>query len=299
MNIIITSSLILIWSNYNKPINITSNVNELNYHCINETSHSLEDYPNSKKFISKMIQGSTDDIQISSILNIRKDSISKTKYLRFIHQQNKSKESKVSKVSSNTEFDPNKNYEEYLDKTVPLNPAPQPPNFPDSLFIVIAQRFDRLKVKPLNQQLKIVEGFFNKSGLPKTANVKDLNNSLKTTIEIPILKKSVSTDQAIILISFFILFPLLLFLSITRTITRHNFDKKDGISWVFFHSGNLGLILGIIQVFVPFLSLIYVIIMRRMEFLYSIPISFITLFLGVLCTKEVLKARKNFYNSLN
>ena len=73
----------------------------------------------------------------------------------------------------------------------------------------------------------------------------------------------------------------------------------EGVFWVFFHSGKLGLILGMAQLYIPFAATIYVLITGSMNRIYILSIMLIVLFLSTLCSWEVLKARRKFYTNLN
>lgn len=316
LNAILTSCLILIWSAHTKPIDITIHIKKLYEH----SQRIPKEYKYTRKFVEQFKENNIDDIRILTILDLEKDSITKTSYLRLALKQynsiisrydsitsrnkNKSYENELNKNEyKKQENDDANEYVEYIDKTSPLYitvpPAPPPPLPTLPYTELFLESFDRLTIKPFNEELRIIQNLFKNTELRSNASVKQVNESLKTTIVIPILRKSVSTDQAIVLISFFMIIPLLFIISITSTISRIPNKNNEGISWVFFHHGKLGLMLGVSQIFLPFLTAIYIIIKGRMELIYIMPITLILLILGLLCVKKVLKARKKFYKNLD
>ena len=306
MNVILTSSLILIWSAHIKPIDISQNVQELFTNAQNITRLSPKEYRHTVEFIKEMQRIKVNDIQISTILNLRKDSISKAKFIRLLIKREDSIRERFwsNKKSENYELSDkeykdvinnnSKDYDQYKNKTSYFAP-PKPPYPP---ITALALAIDTLEIKPFNRQLEIIDDFFKSTGLGNGAIIKQINEQLKTAIEIPILGKSVSTDQAIGLISFFIIIPLLLLISIIHTISRMPNKNNEGISWVFFHHGSLGLSIGILQIFLPFISILYVAIEGRMELWAILTTGFFILGSSIVCTLKILAAKKNFYKSI-
>jgi hypothetical protein len=291
------------WSANSKPIDITTHIKKLYEH----SQLIPKEYKYTREFVEQIKENNINSIRITAIMNLEKDSITKTSYFKLKRKQydavilrnkNELVENKLNENESKKQEDYYAHkYDEYKDKSsldIINPPPPPPPTFPVNQ---ITESFDRLTIRPFYEQLKSIQNLFKNTELSNTASVKQVNESLKTTIEIPILRKSVNTDQAIVLISFFMIIPLLLMISITRTISTIPNKNNEGISWMFFHHGKLGLILGMTQIFLPFLTAIYIIIKGRMELIYITPTTLILLILGFLCMKEVLKSRKNFYKN--
>lgn len=289
LNILLFSSLILSWAAYNEPVDITKNILKLYDKSIKNTFANSKEYMYTCNFVEQVKKGKIDRIPISVILNIRKDSISTSKYLKLrdevldsIYKLNYYKLKSIQSLGAEMTKEDMSKYIE-LNEILAYPPSPPPLPFQESPLII-----------ELIEELEKIENLFKTTNLDNTVRISQINKKLKTTIELPLLKEPIETDKAIVLISLFIIAPLLLFLSIAKTISKVTSKSNEGISWIFFHSGKLGVILGVIQLSIPFFSILYTIILGRLKLVYALPLVVIVFFLSFLCIKETLKARKSF-----
>jgi hypothetical protein len=288
LNTLLFVSLVIVWSAYNKPQNLVEEVNSLKK-LITQYSSKEDDKTNedeaSTKFsgIYQVVSNENiEDILISDLVNIDTRLFGKNLMSEIFD-----KGAIVRKTDSSYLFErPSSKNPAKNNKIIeiPIN---------DYNFLYYPGSTKDSIIDQLNAIREIV--YSEQSNFNSETKVSDFKSRLKTTISLPFIEEQIDTDKAVTLMSFFLLGPLLILISLIQTITETSTHNNEGNSWIFFHPGKLGLIMGVIQIFIPFLATVYVIVMGRMKLVYIIPLSIIVLALGIWCTYEVVKARKSFY----
>ncbi|MFD2568794.1 hypothetical protein [Pseudotenacibaculum haliotis] len=282
LNILILSGLILGWSAYKKPANVYKNAQKI--YEITSDLRNLKSLENTNLFVQNAKNQINNGLKpfenttIGQILAIERDEPK----MLFNFESNKI-------IKPSQDFaEALRDHNFYLAKIEDSTLLKKGVSARPQIFI----QEDRLE---LLNQINIIKSHWESTKLKTNAPLSKVNEDIKTYIELPILNERVNTDLAIILISYFIIGPLLMFLSIAKAMSKVSTKMTEGISWVFFHPGKLGFILGTIQLLIPLTSILFTIILARMKLIYILPIGIIAFILSFLCIREVLNARKKFY----
>lgn len=288
LNILLLGSIILAWSSYkNKTTETTSKyAKEIYEICVSE---GVNLPPNSRAnfFVQEVRRRAMNDLDsIGSIpiyvpISIEDDQM----FLMF---------SLKPQVSNEASFEALNNIEDQLVNETDVNSDKA-----KTLFKLMTTSSKTEEERQLRMKIGMLKDLLKQTKLSNETRLNDVDEKLKSFIKLPFVNENVETGLAVVLMSFFIVGPLLLFFSTVKTISNTPMKLDEGVFWVFFHSGKLGLILGMAQLYIPFAATIYVLITGSMNRIYILSIMLIVLFLSTLCSWEVLKARRKFYTNLN
>jgi len=121
----------------------------------------------------------------------------------------------------------------------------------------------------------------------------DIQQRFSRKLKIPFIDQEVTTDRAVFLLALALMGPLAYLLSICATllIVMKNSDMVIGLDWIMLHPGRLSLILGGLWLFGPALAVGFGMVTEAVFWPISLTLSFLLAVMAILILRKTLEIR--------